>query len=331
MNTPITADQLDVEHPPDHYALLGVAHTASVRDIQRAYRVRALTCHPDKVGAADTRAAALFHALSVAMECLTNADNKRAYDVELQAERAKQEQLAQLGAKRRAGREDLEAREADAASSLAARHVTQQAAVLREAHIRALREQGIALVHKHTRASARHVTVLRGAGMAQAEAQSRLVNPAAAGMHPWTVEDLSCKVTSAGTQLFITSQHLNATLSRCCGPVDQVLMGGQNSAIVLFKGVESAVKCALAAKSGSRADMSDLHITWLSERQPDILALYHAAYPAVVDAGSKSASGGTRSTSVSVHKPPVGLDYEAHILERMRSMGKRGVAAASSA
>ncbi len=38
------------EAEEDLYALLGIEVTATTRDIEKAYRIKSLKCHPDKVG-----------------------------------------------------------------------------------------------------------------------------------------------------------------------------------------------------------------------------------------------------------------------------------------
>lgn len=63
----------------DLYALLGVESTATEKQIKKAYRQRALSCHPDK-NPDNPKAAELFHQLSQALEVLTDAAAKAAYD-----------------------------------------------------------------------------------------------------------------------------------------------------------------------------------------------------------------------------------------------------------
>nr|AAH65618.1 Dnajc17 protein [Danio rerio] len=63
----------------DLYALLGVESTSTEKQIKKAYRQRALSCHPDK-NPDNPKAAELFHQLSQALEVLTDAAAKAAYD-----------------------------------------------------------------------------------------------------------------------------------------------------------------------------------------------------------------------------------------------------------
>jgi curved DNA-binding protein CbpA len=47
---------LDVDDFVDYYALLQVDFSSSEREIEKAFRKKALTCHPDKVGPEDKEA-----------------------------------------------------------------------------------------------------------------------------------------------------------------------------------------------------------------------------------------------------------------------------------
>uniref|UniRef100_A0A673CA79 DnaJ homolog subfamily C member 17 n=1 Tax=Sphaeramia orbicularis TaxID=375764 RepID=A0A673CA79_9TELE len=63
----------------DLYGLLGVENTATTKEIKKAYRQKALTCHPDK-NPDNPKAVELFHQLSQALEVLTDAAARAAYD-----------------------------------------------------------------------------------------------------------------------------------------------------------------------------------------------------------------------------------------------------------
>ena len=79
----------------DLYLLLEVAPEASEKDIRKAYRKKALKCHPDK-NPDDPRAAQLFHQLSEALEVLTDAAARKAYDNVLKARKANELRNRQL-------------------------------------------------------------------------------------------------------------------------------------------------------------------------------------------------------------------------------------------
>eukprot|EP00088_Acartia_fossae_P005440 TRINITY_DN12408_c0_g1_i1.p1 TRINITY_DN12408_c0_g1~~TRINITY_DN12408_c0_g1_i1.p1 ORF type:complete len:300 (+),score=55.89 TRINITY_DN12408_c0_g1_i1:72-971(+) len=94
----------------DLYALLEVEVEADEKTIRKAYRKKALTCHPDK-NPDNKEAADLFHQLSDALEVLTDESTRRAYDNVLKARKANELKNRQLDSKRRKLKEELEERE----------------------------------------------------------------------------------------------------------------------------------------------------------------------------------------------------------------------------
>ena len=71
----------------DLYALFGVAVDADTAMIKRAFRKKALECHPDK-NAGDPKCVALFHQLSEALHLLVDAKSREAYDKVFRARQA---------------------------------------------------------------------------------------------------------------------------------------------------------------------------------------------------------------------------------------------------
>ena len=94
----------------DLYLLLGVDPDADESTIKKAYRKKALTCHPDK-NPDNPKAAELFHQLSEALAVLTDEKAKTAYDNLLKARKRRELENRQLDAKRKKLKDDLEARE----------------------------------------------------------------------------------------------------------------------------------------------------------------------------------------------------------------------------
>nr|DBA14138.1 TPA: hypothetical protein GDO54_005150 [Pyxicephalus adspersus] len=84
----------------DLYGLLGITSDASEREIKKAYRQKALTCHPDK-NPDNPRAAELFHQLSQALEVLTDGAARAAYDKLRKAKEAAAKRTQKLDDKRK--------------------------------------------------------------------------------------------------------------------------------------------------------------------------------------------------------------------------------------
>ncbi|KOC63342.1 DnaJ like protein subfamily C member 17 [Habropoda laboriosa] len=94
----------------DLYELIGVEKTASVQEIKKAYRRKALCCHPDK-NPNNPKAAELFHELSRALEILTDVSARAAYDKVINAKYQAKLRVKEFDSKRKKLKEDLEARE----------------------------------------------------------------------------------------------------------------------------------------------------------------------------------------------------------------------------
>lgn len=99
----------------DLYAVLGVSEDSTEKEIVKSYRKQALKCHPDK-NPDNPDAAELFHKLSKALEVLTDAAARAAYDKIQKAKKAAELRHRELDSKRKKLKEDLEARESVAQS-----------------------------------------------------------------------------------------------------------------------------------------------------------------------------------------------------------------------
>ncbi|KAK1793397.1 hypothetical protein P4O66_011779 [Electrophorus voltai] len=124
----------------DLYGLLGVEGTATEKEIKKAYRQRALSCHPDK-NPDNPKAAELFHQLSQALEVLTDAAARAAYDKVCAAKKQAEERTRRLDDKRKKIKLDLEARERQAEAEA---QKTEEFRITRtlEEEIARLREEG---------------------------------------------------------------------------------------------------------------------------------------------------------------------------------------------
>ena len=94
----------------DLYLLLNVETDATEKEIKKAYRKKALKCHPDK-NPDNPKAAEEFHRLSDAYEVLSDEAARKAYDTVLKARKAAEIRKRQLDSKRRKLRDELEERE----------------------------------------------------------------------------------------------------------------------------------------------------------------------------------------------------------------------------
>lgn len=94
----------------DLYELLDISLEATDKEIKKAYRKKALSCHPDK-NPDDKEAASRFYILSAALEVLTDESARKAYDNCLKARKAAALRNKALDAKRRKLKDDLERRE----------------------------------------------------------------------------------------------------------------------------------------------------------------------------------------------------------------------------
>ncbi|XP_020864889.1 dnaJ homolog subfamily C member 17 [Phascolarctos cinereus] len=132
----------------DLYALLGIGEKAADKEVKKAYRQKALTCHPDK-NPDNPQAAELFHQLSQALEVLTDTAARAAYDKVRKAKKQAAERTQKLDERRKKVKLDLEARERQAQAqgseveedSRSTRTLEQEIARLREEGSRQLEEQ----------------------------------------------------------------------------------------------------------------------------------------------------------------------------------------------
>ncbi|XP_048340247.1 dnaJ homolog subfamily C member 17 [Sphaerodactylus townsendi] len=124
----------------DLYELLGVGEKAVDKEIKKAYRQKALTCHPDK-NPDNPKAAELFHQLSQALAVLTDAAARAAYDKVRKAKKQAAERTEKLDERRKKVKLDLEARERQAQAEVSKEEEIRITRTLEEEILR-LREEG---------------------------------------------------------------------------------------------------------------------------------------------------------------------------------------------
>ncbi|XP_004421481.1 PREDICTED: dnaJ homolog subfamily C member 17 [Ceratotherium simum simum] len=125
----------------DLYALLGIEEKAADKEVKKAYRQKALSCHPDK-NPDNPRAAELFHQLSQALEVLTDAAARAAYDKVRKAKKQAAERTQKLDERRKKVKLDLEAREQQAQAHGSEEEEESRSTRTLEQEIERLREEG---------------------------------------------------------------------------------------------------------------------------------------------------------------------------------------------
>uniref|UniRef100_A0A3Q4GFT0 DnaJ homolog subfamily C member 17 n=1 Tax=Neolamprologus brichardi TaxID=32507 RepID=A0A3Q4GFT0_NEOBR len=267
----------------DLYGLLGVESTATTKEIKKAYRQKALTCHPDK-NPDNPKAVELFHQLSQALEVLTDAAAKAAYDKICAAKKQAEERNKKLDSKRKKIKLDLEARE-------------------RQAEAQSQEEVQI------TRTLEEEIARLREEGSRQLEEEQRLIREQIQReREPFLSLSLlqlkwKCKKDDETNGGY--SHDILFKLLQKYGDVLNVIMSSKKkgSAVAEFATVRAA---ELAVKNESGVAANPLKISWL-EGQPEVFA-----------AASQSGQFMPSQASLSNER-----DYESIVMMRMRQAAER--------
>uniref|UniRef100_A0A3Q2YB38 DnaJ homolog subfamily C member 17 n=1 Tax=Hippocampus comes TaxID=109280 RepID=A0A3Q2YB38_HIPCM len=218
----------------DLYGLLGIENTATTKEIKKAYRQKALKCHPDK-NPDNPKAAELFHQLSQALEVLTDAAAKAAYDKVRAAKKQAEERNRKLDDKRKKIKLDLEARE-------------------RQAEAQTQDEVQI------TRTLEEEIIRLREEGSRQLEEEQRLIRE--------QIQREREEQQNTGDYSHRSTSKFILKLLQKYGDVLNVVMSGKKkgSAVVEFATVRAA---ELAVKNERGLSENPLKILWL-EGQPEV-------------------------------------------------------------
>ncbi|NXP53380.1 DJC17 protein, partial [Heliornis fulica] len=284
----------------DLYGLLGVGEKASEKEVKKAYRQKALTCHPDK-NPDNPRAAEVFHQLSQALAVLTDAAARAAYDKVRRVKKQAAERTQKLDEKRKKVKLDLEARE-------------------REAQTRESEEEEIRI----TRSLEQEIIRLREEGSRQLGEQQRLIqeqirlereqhirghherNRPEGKITPKLKLKWKCRKedeTGGGYSKDVLLQILQKY-----GDVLNLLISSRKtgSAVVEFATVKAA---EMAVKNEVGLINNPLKISWL-EGQPR-----HNPSPVLSDSASQP-----RTSQASVVSE---RDYESLVMMRMRQAAER--------
>ncbi|KAM9355401.1 dnaJ homolog subfamily C member 17 isoform 1-T1 [Pholidichthys leucotaenia] len=284
----------------DLYGLLGIESTASTKEIKKAYRQKALTCHPDK-NPDNPKAVELFHQLSQALEVLTDAAARAAYDKVCAAKKQAEERNKKLDDKRKKIKLDLEARERQAEAQT--QDEVQITRTLEE-EIARLREEGSRQLEEEQR-------LIRDQIQREREAQqqtgdytsknSRVERCSKSNVTPKLKLKWKCKKDNEMNGDY--SQDCLFELFQKYGDVLNVIVSSKKkgSAVVEFANIRAA---ELAVKNESGLTSNPLKISWL-EGQPEMTPSY---------SGQFMSSQGSLSNE---------RDYESIVMMRMRQAAER--------
>ncbi|KAK5886119.1 hypothetical protein CesoFtcFv8_017191 [Champsocephalus esox] len=248
----------------DLYGLLGIDITATPKEIKKAYRQKALTCHPDK-NPDNPKAVELFHQLSQALEVLTDAPAKAAYDKICAAKKQAEERHRKLDDKRKKIKLDLESREQQAEAQ------TQDEAFntrTLEEEIARLREEGSRQLEEEQRLIREQIQRERETQQTGSYTISGVVKCSKTNVTPKLKLKWKCKKDDQTNGGY--SQDILFRLLQKYGDVSNVIVSSKKkgSAVVEFATVRAA---ELAAKNESGLSENPLKISWL-EGQPEVIA-----------------------------------------------------------
>ncbi|XP_073340556.1 dnaJ homolog subfamily C member 17 isoform X2 [Pagrus major] len=271
--------------------------------IKKAYRQKALTCHPDK-NPDNPKAAELFHQLSQALEVLTDAAAKAAYDKICAAKKQAEERNRKLDDKRKKIKLDLEARERHAEAQ--SQEEVQITRTLEE-EIARLREEGSRQLEEEQRLIKEQIQREREAQEQQAGGYTHTYSGgdrcSKSNVTPKLKLKWKCKKDDEMNGGY--SQDVLLRLLQKYGDVLNVIVSSKKkgSAVVEFATVRAA---ELAVKNESGLSENPLKISWI-EGQPEVIA--PATQPGLF-MSSQSALTNER-------------DYESVVMMRMRQAAER--------
>ncbi|XP_063765079.1 dnaJ homolog subfamily C member 17 [Eleginops maclovinus] len=283
----------------DLYGLLGIEITATPKEIKKAYRQKALTCHPDK-NPDNPKAVELFHQLSQALEVLTDAPAKAAYDKICAAKKQAEERNRKLDDKRKKIKLDLESREQQAEAE--AQDEAFNTRTLEE-EIARLREEGSRQLEEEQRLIREQIQRERETQQTGSYTISGVVRCSKTNVTPKLKLKWKCKKDDQTNGGY--SQDILFRLLQKYGDVSNVIISSKKkgSAVVEFATVRAA---ELAAKNESGLSENPLKISWL-EGQPEVIA-------PVSQPGQFMSSQGLLSNE---------RDYESVVMMKMRQAAER--------
>ncbi|KAJ3154816.1 hypothetical protein HK101_001599 [Irineochytrium annulatum] len=309
-----------MEGDPDFYDVLGLTVTSTIQEINKAYRKKALTCHPDKVAKGDTKSADLFLLLTRAVETLTDAAKRRAYDEHHRARVAQKARAATLDASRKRGRDALEERERAAQVRRGQERADEEA---KKNELERLRAEGLRRMKELERMMDAEMAGTSAAAGVGVGSEPRLGAEKVAPRAPAEDEDvhgLSVLVKWNRKKQTFTQDEVVAILG-AYGELDAMTM--KTFTLVTFRRGES-VRAVMEAK-----DRVEALRCFTIEPAEQMLAGKksgggggNAAGKAKTEEKEVKPLSGFSYTAPTVHASDPG--YEAHILEKMRRKKRKG-------
>ncbi|GCC32158.1 dnaJ homolog subfamily C member 17 [Chiloscyllium punctatum] len=284
----------------DLYSLLGVSEDATGKEIKKAYRQKALKCHPDK-NPDNPKAVELFHQLSQALEVLTDAAAKAAYDKIRKAKKQAAERNQKLDSKRKKVKLDLEAREREA--QLNEEEEIKIAKNLDEVIAR-LREEGSRHLEEQQRLIKEQILLEREQRLRGSDVRTDSINNST----PKLKLKWKCKKDDESNGGY-SHEYLLSILKKY-GEVLNLLISSKKkgSAIVEFSSTKTA---ELAFKNETGLTSNPLKISWLEGSPPPNTS------------NSTSSSLETSSSNLFQNTARTERDYESLVMMRMRQAAER--------
>ncbi|NWW54727.1 DJC17 protein, partial [Pedionomus torquatus] len=284
----------------DLYGLLGVGEKASEKEVKKAFRQKALTCHPDK-NPDNPRAAEVFHQLSQALAVLTDAAARAAYDRVRKARKQAAERAQKLDDKRKKVKLDLEAREREAQSRESEEEDIRITRTLEQEIIR-LREEGSRQLEEQQRLIREQIRLER-----EQHVQGKQERNGAEGKTTPKLK-LKWKCSKGDETRGGYSRDVLLRILQKYGDVLNLLISSRNtgSAVVEFATVKAA---EMAVKNEVGLINNPLKISWL-EGQPQ-------------NSPSAAPSDSTTQPRTSQASVVSERDYESLVMMRMRQAAER--------
>jgi DnaJ homolog subfamily C member 17 len=213
----------------DFYAILGVEFGAKEKEVRKAFRLKSLTCHPDKVGTEDSKSAELFQLINLAVDVLTDPEKRKNYDDLHRSEQLRKKRFEEMNRGRQTDKIRLEEREKEAKRT----KISHSSELQDKLNIEIIKEETFRKMKARLEMKRQEVAA-NIATINQFTEARRIIENA-------PVEECTVKVTWLKNLHLVDEVRIRNTLSKF-GKIDTVLMSktGKRMARVIFKDVHGA-------------------------------------------------------------------------------------------